>query len=368
MSFKLFMPTKVLVGNEIIKNSTDDFSKLGKRCIVITGRNSAKRCGALDDLIFVLNENNIQYVVFDEVEQNPLVSTCYRAGRVAIDYNADFVVGIGGGSPLDAAKAVAVYAANPILPQYGLFDGWKNTALPIILIGTTSGTGSEVTPYSVLTRDDTGFKGSFAGPDCYAKISFGDPAYTASMPKHFTISTALDSISHCLESYFINSSDYLSQGYAIEGLRLGFGTLEQIEDFDSISLLQREQLYIASIYGGLAINSTGTALCHLMSYPLSEEKGVSHGYACAIFLNDFIRLSTQSDKQKAETLFSLLKMDSEQMIARISGYISNHPPINYTEDELNRWLDRWTKNPNIKKTATSLNENSLKEIAVNAIK
>ncbi len=368
MSLKLFMPTKVLIGKGCIKDNTAEFLNIGRRCIVVTGKSSAKKCGALDDLISVLTELNIQYVIFDEVQQNPMVSCCYKAGMVAIEQNVDFVIGIGGGSPLDAAKAVAVYAANPTLPQYGLFEGWQNMALPLILIGTTAGTGSEVTPYSVLTRDDTGFKGSFSGTDCYAKVAFGDPEYTSSMSKYFTISSALDSICHCFESFFVRTADYISQNFAIEGLKLGLRTLATIKDFNSITLQQRENLYTASIYGGLAINRTGTALCHLMSYPITENKGLAHGFACTLFLEEFIQRIAISDKQKFDNLLSELDIDFKTLVDTINSYLFDLEKISYSDEELASWVQRWSKQQSLGKTAIPLDENSLKEIAVSSLK
>ncbi len=367
MSSKFYMPTRLFSGEKCIEKNSAEIVKLGKRCIIVTGRRSAKSSGALNDLLNVLNENNIQYVIFDEVEQNPLVSSCYRAGRLAIDSKAEFVVGIGGGSPLDAAKAVAVYASNPKLSEYGLFEGWENRALPIVLIGTTAGTGSEVTPYSVLTRDDTGQKGSFNGSDCYATIAYGDPLHTKSLPKHFTISTALDAISHCVESYFVKTADVISENFAIEGLRLGLETLNEIKDFSIITIEQREKLYIASIYGGLAINTTGTALCHLLSYPLSEEKDVSHGYACSIFLPEFIKLEAENNKEKAQRLFKSIGTTQNALCELLEGYNKYQLPINCDEKDLGRWMERWSVNQNITKTTVSYNPKLIKETVVRAL-
>ncbi len=367
MSFNFYMPTKMICGNDSLTLHGNEMRTFGRRCIVVTGKNSAQNCGALKDLLSVLHNENINYVVFDEIRQNPLLSTCYHAGRHAIEFGAEFVVGIGGGSPLDAAKAVAVYAANPTLPQHDIYDGWSNKALPIVLIGTTAGTGSEVTPYSVLTRDDTGAKGSISGDDLYARIAYGDAKYTMSLSKHFTISTALDSISHCIESYFIKGADTVSKNFALEGLALGISTLKSIKNFEDITINQREKLYTASIYGGLAINKTGTTLCHLMSYPLSEERGVAHGYACSVFLPDFIEIAYKYDSRKAEKLSLHINMSRNELCNMISGYNSEVLPIKYDDTTLDRWVSRWSANRNIKKTAAPIDETLIRETAVKSL-
>ena len=175
-------------------------SALGSRCLIVTGRNSAKASGALDDCTAALDEHGVPWQVFDGIGQNPLLSSCHAAGTAARDFGADFLIGIGGGSPLDGVKAAAVYAANPELTPPDVYGGWKNPALPFALIGTTAGTGSEVTRVSVLTHDGTGRKKSISGPDLYARISLGDPRrYTASLPRRFTISTAQIGRASCRE-------------------------------------------------------------------------------------------------------------------------------------------------------------------------
>ena len=120
--FSFYMPVNILGGKNAMHNNKNAFSELGKRCIIVTGSSSAKKSGALDELISVLGELNIEYVIFDKITENPLTSTCCEGGKVAREFGADFVFGIGGGSPLDAAKAVAVYATNPTFSAEDIFN------------------------------------------------------------------------------------------------------------------------------------------------------------------------------------------------------------------------------------------------------
>ena len=106
-----YMPTKIIAENESVTKNSALFANYGKKCLVVTGKSSAKLCGALDDVIAALDSNNITYKIFDKVTQNPLIETCIEGGKAARDFGAEFVVGIGGGSPLDAAKAnIALFA------------------------------------------------------------------------------------------------------------------------------------------------------------------------------------------------------------------------------------------------------------------
>jgi hypothetical protein len=153
---------------------------------LVTGGNSARASGALADAIRALDAQGIGYAVFDGIGPNPLISACHRAGETARDCGAEFLIGIGGGSPLDATKAVAIYAANADLTAEAIYKReYEHPPLPVVLIGTTAGTGSEVTSVAVLTDDASGRKKSILGPDCYASLVFADPEYTHSVPYEY---------------------------------------------------------------------------------------------------------------------------------------------------------------------------------------
>lgn len=202
MEFLFDMPVRLFAQQNAVEKHQEEFGKYGKRCLIVTGHNSAKACGALDDVTKALDNQGIAWKVFDQVGQNPLVSVCYQGGREAIAFGADFIVGIGGGSPLDAAKAVAAFGADPELTPEGLYQPHRLSALPLLLVGTTAGTGSEVTRFSVLT-DDKGHKRSWGNASSYARASFGDPRYTLSLNRKFTLSTGLDAVAHAWNPIFL---------------------------------------------------------------------------------------------------------------------------------------------------------------------
>ena len=188
-AFNFYMPVNILSGKDPLSENKGIFNELGKKCLIVTGKTSAKKSGALDDVIQVFNELNIEYAIFDGITENPLTTDCHLAGKVARDMNADFVLGIGGGSPLDAAKAVCVYATNENIIDDDIYTAIvENAPLPLVLIGTTSGTGSEVSGVSVLTRKD-GKKQSISGKNYYARYVIANPEYTYSMPFSVTVST-----------------------------------------------------------------------------------------------------------------------------------------------------------------------------------
>lgn len=299
MADSIYMPVKCAWGNNCVNENSDMLVPLGKSCLIVTGKNSAKLSGALSDAIKALEKHNISYEIFDEISENPLVSACRRAGEAARKANAEFILGIGGGSVLDGSKAIAIYASNPDLAPIDIYKReYKNPALPVALIGTTAGTGSEVTAVAVLTNDETGIKKSISGPDCYAAVAFCDPKYTSSMSYKTTVSTALDAFAHAVEGFFTPKCNGILRLFAEKCIPELYRCLEELSKTDEVSPDLRAPLYYSSIYAGLVINTCGTAFPHPLGYVLTENYGVPHGMACAAFFAPYIDRCAEFSPEK----------------------------------------------------------------------
>ncbi|MEG2073263.1 MAG: iron-containing alcohol dehydrogenase, partial [Angelakisella sp.] len=213
------------------------------------------------------------------------------------------------------------------------------------------------------TEDATGKKHSWGNDLSYAKVAFGDPNYTMSLPMNFTVSTALDAVSHSLESYFSKAADDISDMYALSALHILLPTLKDIWAQGGMPTLeQREALYNASIYAGFAINSSGTLFCHTMGYYLSEEVGIPHGYACAAFLPEFISYSVPLAPQKAQRLFKMLGIYAEELRDTIKMLTEvDFEPI--SDEKLEEMLVSWKGVKNMEKTLGSFDTNAQREIA-----
>ena len=364
LDYHFDLPVRLYTGEGCVARDGKEMKALGSRCLLVTGGSGAKKSGALDDVIAVLNAEGITWEQFDGIRQNPLLSTCKEAGDRARAMGAQFIVGIGGGSPLDAAKAVAVFAANDI-PAMDIYKkDWANRPLPIVLVGTTAGTGSEMTTASVLSIDATGEKKSVSHHDLYAAISYGDPRYTHSLPYNFTIGTALDALCHAIEGYFSSKASAFSDLFALEAVRLLTGALREVEGRDAgeITPSQRERLYYGSLCGGMTISVSGTGFCHPMGYFLSEEYGAPHGTACAVFLPDYIRRAAALCPDKAARLWEAADMPAEdlaQFIHRINAYT---PPA-ITESKLESLIQRWHGVKNFTVSPGELTDDDRRRIA-----
>ncbi|MCD7774834.1 MAG: iron-containing alcohol dehydrogenase, partial [Clostridiales bacterium] len=255
--------------------------------------------------------------------------------------NADFIIGIGGGSPLDASKAAAIYASNPKMKPLEIYTRTDtNAPLPLVLVGTTAGTGSEVTGVAVLTDSENGMKRSISGKDCYAKTAFCDYGYTMSVPYDFTVSTALDALAHTVESYFSKVSNSMSELYAEKALPLLWENLKKLDkNKNTPDETMREELYIGSIYAGLALNITGTCFPHTMGYVLTEDFNIPHGKACTAFMTDYLNIAVRQLPEKAERLFSVAGTDFSEFTATVDRLTDVR--ISMTEEQIEQYGERW---------------------------
>ena len=350
MTLQSFMPVKLMIGAGCVRTNAKELAKLGKVCLIVTGKHSARACGALQDVTDTLAHNAQRWVLYDEIGQNPRLTDCMAAAETAIAAGADFVLGIGGGSPLDAAKCIAVLAANPGMTQAQLYAfDWAKPPLKIAAVGTTAGTGSEVTKVAVITTPE-GRKKSFHHEAVYPALALGDPTYTMTLPPMITRSTAIDALAHCAESFFSRAANHISRCYAVEGLRLLLPIFRRMAEFgcDSLDYTAREALYCASIYGGLAINVTGTCFPHTMGYLLTEAFGIPHGTACAVFQKDFYEYNKEVVPRLAAEYLERIGCSQEEYFFLLETLT---PPCKVTmsEDLITQSHSRWIDNGSLKK-------------------
>lgn len=294
-----YMPTRVFFGENALQRGKAALLGAGRHAFIVTGKSSAKKSGALDEVTALLQGGGVTFTVFDGVAENPPLLTCFEAGKQAAACGADFVIGIGGGSPLDAAKAIAAFATNQGISPMDIYDGEKRRfpTLPLFAIPTTSGTGSEVNNYSVLTLEGGRKKKTFKAADSWPRAAFVDPRYTHTLPHNTTVSCALDAFAHALESYLSPKSTVFSQTAAVFAAREIWDVLSAMpNEFDTE---MRTRLALAATVAGMAISVTGTGFPHPLGYSLTLLDGVPHGRACAAFAADYIAYNEKSEEGRA---------------------------------------------------------------------
>ncbi len=325
MIFEFNMPVNLMFGNGVIKKNSEKF-KLGKKALIVTGRNSARLSGAFDDISDVLFASGIEYVLFDKIVSNPNLAIVAEGTKFAKENNVDFIIAVGGGSPLDAAKAIAALYTNDIESIDLILKKLEKPSLPIIAVPTTSGTGSEVTQYSVLTIPSMKTKKSFASPWSFPKVAFADPRYTYSLPNGITIDTAFDAFSHLLESYYSKRSTLFNDVIAIEGIEAFAQCMENLKD-NEITKTTREKLMYASCLGGITISHTGTTLIHAMGYSLTYFRKFSHGRANAMIMAEYMKFNEASVPEKTKKVLNLLGFSGFDEVEDYFGFGNDKIPV-----------------------------------------
>lgn len=321
--FEYHLPTRVVFGSGCFDALVQHSQSLGKRPLLVTGKNSARRIGALDRALVQLEHA----AVFDAVEENPGTSTCERGADLCRQLGCDHVIAIGGGSPMDVAKAIAGLAVNkgPCADHFGS-GGLPNGALPVIAVPTTAGTGSEVTPYSVLVDEATGTKRTITSKSLFPRVALLDPDLTLSLPRAVTIHTGLDVLSQAMEGMVSRKSTPVGDALALDACRRVREFLPRATRNGEDAEARAEMLY-ASMLSGCVIAQSGTTLVHGMGYYYTLECGVAHGLANGLLLAPLFRHNARHAPDKVSAIVAALggtpKGDLEREItALVHGLFS----------------------------------------------
>lgn len=361
MKFSLNIPVRIISGRDCVKTNANQLI-LGKRAYIVTGSAGAAASGALGDVTSILSERGVAFEVFDSVPANPPLLDAYGAGKKAKEFGADFVIGIGGGSAMDAAKAIAAFASNPDIEPEMIFDISKlaSGALPLVLIPTTAGTGSEANPYSVLSLPDGERKKTYNSPYAWAKVAFLDPKYTESMNYSGTVSTALDAFAHALESYLSPKADALSMMLAEYAAKNIWDVLTQMPD--EFTEEHRDMLCYASCAAGAAISITGTGFPHPLGYSLTMLAGIPHGRACAIFHGDYIEynMKTAVGAERLNALATALGTKPKLMAEFLPGLAD--VDVKLSDEEIIKYVNLIKGAKNYSNSPYVLNEEEMLEI------
>ncbi len=350
----LFMPTIIYSEENCVKNHGRELALMGRKAMIITGKKSSRINGSLSDVEEALKLENREYIIFDDIEENPSVETVMKAREIGINENVDFVIGIGGGSPLDAAKAISLMIANPDKEETILYESNPLPYFPVACIPTTCGTGSECTPYAILTLHKQRTKKSISHK-IYPTVALIDGKYLKTTSRDYLVSTSVDALAHLVESYLNTNSNELNRVYSREGLIM-WGQLKDKLFDDNITQEDYQKLMHASTIAGMAISHTATSLPHGLSYPVTYELGVPHGKAVGMFLGGYTEV--YKDKETSKEVLNLLgfkdysnfrkylreilgtiKVPKELMIKNVESLLSNKAklknyPFEVTKEEL----------------------------------
>lgn len=307
MKFNYNLPVNIIFGRGKVDELGKETAKYGKKALIVTGKSSSRKSGLLDKAVELLAKEGIDGAIFNEVTQNPLISTVENGVKIINSEKCDVVVALGGGSIMDAAKAIAFMAVNDgDVRDYMYGEKSSNKALPIILVPTTSGTGSEGNCYSVLTDDKNNDKKSLRTPAIYAKASIVDPELMITMPKRVRAAVIFDAAAHAMEASVSKKRNPLSDMYALYALKLIADNAEDAVNNDEINYEVWEKITLGSTLAGMAIGCSSCALPHALEHPASGLKNIVHGEGLAALTPAIIEKSWESYPERYAAISALL--------------------------------------------------------------
>ncbi len=312
MNFEYNLPVKLIFG----RGKTDCIGEAavpyGKKTLVVTGTGSAKKSGLLDRMLNNLHRYGISTAMFDKVKQNPLTDTVYEGTALAKENGCDVIVGVGGGSIMDAAKAIAFCCINDgNISDYIFGKRVGKGALPIVLLPTTCGTGSEGNQIAVLTDPATKDKKALYTPYIFPKASVIDPEVMTTIPKQVLSAVGFDAFTHSLEAYTSKKSNPLTDAQALLGMKLMAENLPKLIRGDN-DIKAWENVTIAATLGGMVIGAAGVSAAHGMEHPASGLKDIVHGRGLAALTPPIVQRLAPALPEKFSEVSRLLGGKNEK--------------------------------------------------------
>ena len=296
MEFSYFLPVHIQFGWDKVDSVADFVKPYGNKALIITGRTSAKKSGLYDRVTAKLDAAHIEHVLFDQVDANPLTTTALDGAALAKSESCDMVIAIGGGSIMDCAKGIAFMAVNEgDINDYIFNRKTSDKALPLIVIPTTCGTGSEGNGFGVLTNPKTGDKKSLRCNAIVPKVSIVDLAVMGTIPPYVLASVGFDALCHNIEAYTSKTAQPFTDALAHYAVTLLaqylvplYKHVKAMAEGKSAVLNETqltkawESVTLASTIGGMVINTAGVTLAHGMEHPASGLKDITHGVGLAV--------------------------------------------------------------------------------------
>lgn len=313
-------PTKIIFGPGAIAQLGAVLTELGGiRPLVVTDKGIVAS-GIIKQVTVPLKKNGVEFSLFDNVTSNPVEENVWAGVTHFQQERCDSIIALGGGSPIDVAKAIGLMATHqPPMAQYDdKFDGWKLVrpiVPPLIAIPTTSGTGSEVGRSTVITLKATQRKTVIFSPHLMPRVALCDPELTLKLPPHITAATGMDALTHCVEAYLAQGYHPMCDGIALQGMRLiAKSLLRAVHYGDDVDA--RTSMMMAASMGAVAFQK-GLGVCHSLAHPLSTIAGLHHGLANAIMLPYVLEFNQSAAPERLVDIAIALDGKKDEPVATI---------------------------------------------------
>lgn len=295
---KFFMPQVNQIGNGCLEASITDITKLGfKKALIVTDK-VLNDIGLVSSVAEKLGMEGITSVIFDGTQPNPTCGNVDNGLKLLKENNCDFVISLGGGSPHDCAKGIALVASNGgNIRDYEGVDVSEKPQFPLVAINTTAGTASEITRFCIITDEKRHIKMAIVDKNTTPLMSVNDPALMTGMPKSLTASTGMDALTHAVEAYVSTAATPVTDCCAIKAIELINLHLETaVNDGDDMEA--REQMAYAQLLAGMAFNSASLGYVHAMAHQLGGFYNLPHGVCNAILLPHVQAFNAQASSER----------------------------------------------------------------------
>ncbi len=327
MSYReLYQPAHTIIGKGCIQEIPRHIDVIaGKKALVVSDE-GLEKIGTVRKVLEVLEQAGKPYALYTGVKPNPTVSIVNEAKNIYDREGCDYLIGIGGGSPLDVSKAVSILANNGgKVEDYNGLDKSQKAGAPLIAINTTAGTGSEVTRAYVVTDEVRKSKMLMVDANCLSYLAINDPDLMVGMPPALTAATGMDALTHAIEAYVAKSHFPFTDGIALEAVALIAKSLEKAYE-DGRNIEARTDMCWAEYMAGLAFSNAGLGMVHAMAHQLGGFYNTPHGVANAILLTHVMRYNTSACKERYADIAKALgiqtaKMTSDQAANAAIEYI-----------------------------------------------
>lgn len=331
-TFTVTQPTQIQFGTGAISNLAETVKSFNGSNVFLVVDPGLVEAGLISLITAPLKKAKIPFTVYDNIDPEPGLKLADKGTKIAKKAKCDCVVGVGGGSAMDVAKAIAILLTNggKAVDYLGL-GLIKKPGVPKIMVPTSSGTGAEVTFTAVFINEKTGSKGGMNGDPLYPDATILDPELTMSLPPHVTAFTGIDALTHALEAYTSTQAHTISEMYSLEAITLiadnlpaAYANGENIE--------ARSAMLMGSLLGGKALATAGVGLVHAMAYPMGGMFGIPHGLANAVLLPYVVDYNLIGDMEKFAVLARVLGQNTDDLTLRESASLCVDALFNLNDD------------------------------------
>ncbi len=310
---------KIIVGKGSLEKIIEEIKQMNCKNILIITDSGIIKSGVIKPLVRLFEDNSLNYEIFDKVEADPDYHIVYDAVEICEKIKSDLIIGIGGGSSMDIAKVTSVLTTNrgDIKNYFGI-NLIKKPGIKKILIPTTAGTGSEVTPIAILSDEEEKLKKGIVSEYLYPEVAILDPELTIGLPPHITASTGMDALIHAIEAYTSVNANELSDMFAIKAIEYIYPNI-RIAYSNGANIEAREKMLTGSMLAGISFANAGVTAVHAFAYPIGAEFHIPHGIANTIMFPHVMEFNLIGNLKKFSNLAKMFGENIENLSEREAG-------------------------------------------------